>query len=716
VKDTSKEFSRLPSALMLQIDRLCTRLESSWQTGAGLQSEELLTELENLSSEQQQAALAELLPLELEYRRRHGQPVAFLELQARFPAADQIWLQQLSGDDEPDTILGTVEGDNSGFALATPLHSSVTAATSPIPEQLGDYRLLGILGQGGMGTVYRAVHERMGRAVAVKVLRAEIRGNAALLQRFEREVRTAARLIHPNIVTALDARIHNGLPFLVTELVDGEDLDTQVRRDGPLPLDAVLDAISQAAAGLAYAHEQGVVHRDIKPANLLRDRRGVVRVLDMGLARLDEVPSHSSRGIEQQEIGGLTDSGLIMGTAAWMAPEQARDTRKADARADLYSLGCTLHFLITGHAPYSADSTIDMIVAHLQRPLPLLQERVSGTVIPESVQELFEMLAAKNPEDRIQTAAATIARIAMIRDAIARNSELPLSKPRTHKQQSPPTHRNQIPLLGMVGIPLIAVGLMLAVLISYSLRVQPRNLPPAENAREDATSLPPQIDSPSPTATDDSASPNPPAWAFDGTAGCLHVPAISPEAGATYTLEAIVQPREFQTSNVISWLGPDWMALYISDSGLPGTARLFNEQSVVLTASTPIPLHRWTHLAAIFESNTARLFVDGREKTQAPINFTMTATTGGLYVGGVDPNRLPQGENQRFFNGSLQSLRISRGIRYSGPFTAPTTLREDPQTIAVMRPNTEGTGLVFIDSNGLELNAIPSSSGVQQMR
>jgi len=720
--DTSQEFSKLPSAIMLQIDRLCSRLESSWQTGTGLKSEDLLHELQNLTAAQQQAALQELLPLELDYRRRRGQPAGFPELAERFPSSDPVWLQQVLGWAEPDTILGSGDSDSGGFALTTggDKDSVIPAA---IPEQLGDYRLLGILGQGGMGTVYRAVHERMGRAVAVKVLRAEIRSNAALLQRFEREVRTAARLIHPNIVTALDARIHDGLPFLVTELVDGEDLETHVRRNGPLTVTAALDAIAQAANGLAYAHEQGVVHRDIKPANLLRDRRGLVRILDMGLARLDDVQSRSSTETEQPEPAGLTDSGLIMGTAAYMAPEQARDTRKADARSDLYSLGCTLHFLLTGRPPYSANSAIDMIVAHLQSPLPRLQDGSSRTIIPALVQELFELLAAKNPEDRMQTAATAAEQTNRLQKALTQGLEPSLPKatenslpPQTSQQtmpvlsQPPTVHSQRRQLLTAVGTVLLMMLLVISVLAMYSSRsgtevglpAGPTTVatpePPAQTAMQSADKNLPRSDLP--------------AITFDGVAGYLQLPTITPEAGTTYTLEAIIQPRRFQTSNVISWLGPDWMALFISDSGHPGTARLVADRSVVLTAPAAIQLNRWTHLAAVFDSQTNKLFIDGREEIHSPITFSLASTDGGLFVGGVDPARLPSGENQRFFNGRLRGFRISRGARYSSPFSPPDVLTRDPQTIAVMQPNTAGDGLVLVNGDGKELDLVLSDQGV----
>jgi len=204
-----------------------------------------------------------------------------------------------------------------------------------------------------------------------------------------------------------------------------------------------------------------------------------------------------------------------------------------------------------------------------------------------------------------------------------------------------------------------------------------------------------------------------PAITFDGINGYLNFPAVLSEPGAAYTLEAIIRPRRFQTSNVLSWLGPDWMALYISDTGQPGTARLFRGQSTVLLASVTLEADRWTHLAAVFESGRGRLFVDGREETLAPISFKMTETAGGLFAGGVDTSRLPEGENQRFFSGSLRGFRVSRGVRYTGPFTAPAVLEEDLQTIAAMRPNADQSELVFRNGLGEELRVVPSAAGLE---
>jgi serine/threonine protein kinase len=213
---------------------------------------------------------------------------------------------------------------------------------------IGNYEILDRLGAGGMGTVYKARHRRMKRIVALKTLTGEAARSPRFAERFQREVETVARLSHPNIVMAYDADESGGVPFLVMEFVDGRDLSHEVQQFGPLSTAAAVDRVLQAARGLAYAHAQGIVHRDIKPGNLLRDVSGVVKVADLGLARLTGASDSGERA--------LTMAGAVIGTMDYMAPEQALDAASTDHRADVYSLGCTLYFLLTGEPVYRAVS------------------------------------------------------------------------------------------------------------------------------------------------------------------------------------------------------------------------------------------------------------------------------------------------------------------------------------------------------------------------
>ncbi|HEY2253279.1 MAG TPA: serine/threonine-protein kinase [Planctomycetaceae bacterium] len=267
---------------------------------------------------------------------------------------------------------------------------------------LGNYVLLDKIGAGGMGMVFKAEHRRMKRLVAVKVL-PQAGKDPSLVKRFKREVEAAAKLTHANIVAAYDADEYNGKNFLVMEFVDGVDLAMHVKTNGPLPVDKALDYILQAARGLEHAHARGIVHRDIKPANLLLDKQGAVKILDMGLARIQEV-AKPSRPIDEE--AALTDMGNLMGTVDFMSPEQALDSRQADELSDLYSLGGTLHFLLTGRPMFGGDTMMARIMAHRESPIPSL--RAARKDVPPEIDTIFQRLVAKNKEGRYPSATELI--------------------------------------------------------------------------------------------------------------------------------------------------------------------------------------------------------------------------------------------------------------------------------------------------------------------
>ncbi|NQV27841.1 MAG: protein kinase [Rhodopirellula sp.] len=263
---------------------------------------------------------------------------------------------------------------------------------------LGNYVVLDELGRGGMGVVLKAEHRRMDRVVALKILSAAMTDTPEAVLRFQREVKAAARLEHPNIVVAYDADEADGTHFLVMQFVEGTDLSSLVKQKGSLSVDRAVTVVLQVAQGLEYAHSRGVVHRDIKPANLLLGRDGTVRILDMGLARLE------SAGIDQDQ---LTGSNQIMGTVDYMAPEQAKDTKNADARADIYALGITLWYLLTARPLYRGDSVVNKLLAHQSDPIPSLCEACPAA--SAELEAVFTRMVAKHPDNRYQNMSAVLA-------------------------------------------------------------------------------------------------------------------------------------------------------------------------------------------------------------------------------------------------------------------------------------------------------------------
>jgi serine/threonine protein kinase len=270
-----------------------------------------------------------------------------------------------------------------------------------VPPELVDhprYRVVRLLGQGGMGAVYLAEHRVMERLVALKVMRAELVRDDAAVDRFRREVRTAARLWHPNIVTAFDADQVGALHFLVMEYVEGVDLAKRLALNGPLPVAEACSHLRHAALGLHHAFEKGMIHRDIKPHNLILatgeagERFGRVKILDFGLARFSNAAS-----------SGQTASGMILGTVDFMAPEQADNARTVDIRADIYSLGCSLYYLLAARVPFPEGSLLQKMLAQMEKaPEPLSQFR---TDLPPLLLNVITRMMAKKPEERYQTPA-----------------------------------------------------------------------------------------------------------------------------------------------------------------------------------------------------------------------------------------------------------------------------------------------------------------------
>ena len=260
------------------------------------------------------------------------------------------------------------------------------------------YKLLNELGKGGMSSVYLAEHTSMHLPVAIKVLPVKRVREKSYLERFQREAKASFRLRHDNIAGATNFDHHGDLWYIVLDYIEGEDLHQKVKRTGPLPVRDAVEYIRQAACGLQYAHEEGLVHRDVKPANLMLDTKGTVKILDLGLA-LDG---------DDDEEGGLTKAHdeKVLGTADYLAPEQSKNSHSADPRSDIYALGCTLYYLIVGRAPFARGSVIERIKAHWNEPAPnpLDELEKPPADLDSALIDLYFRMMEKHPDARPQTA------------------------------------------------------------------------------------------------------------------------------------------------------------------------------------------------------------------------------------------------------------------------------------------------------------------------
>lgn len=267
---------------------------------------------------------------------------------------------------------------------------------------LGRYKLLKELGRGGMGAVFQAEHATLKRIVALKVMASQLLQDERAIARFHREIQAAAALDHPNIVAAYDAESVEETHFLVMEYVPGQTLEDLVEGEKTLPIATACEYIRQAALGLAHAHDRGMAHRDIKPANLLvsstADGGALVKILDMGLARFAS---------ESGDDGGLTKTGQIMGTPDFIAPEQARNTKVADIRSDIFSLGCTLFRLLTGRVPYGGENVMEKLMARALEDAPRVRSK--NPEVPDELDTVVAKMLARDPDSRYQTPGELVA-------------------------------------------------------------------------------------------------------------------------------------------------------------------------------------------------------------------------------------------------------------------------------------------------------------------
>ncbi len=308
---------------------------------------------------------------------------------------------------------------------------------------LGPYVFLDLLGEGGMGRVYKARHTRLGRDEAVKVIRKEKLAHPAAEGRFYAEIQAVSKMDHPNVVAAYDAGQVGDTHYYAMELIDGTDLTRVVRERGALPVPEACEYVRQAALGLHHAHEMGLVHRDVKPSNLIVTRNGrQVKVVDLGLARVEQSNEDAHR---------ITQEGFVIGTPDFLAPEQARDPGGVDIRADVYALGATLYYLLTAKVPYDGASPTEKLLKHCTEPPPeLLAARPDA---PPPLADLLRWFMAKRADDRPQTPAVMAAALQPFcpRPVPGSGGYAPVPQ---HRPPAWPAHPAAAPVLLPVPLPL----------------------------------------------------------------------------------------------------------------------------------------------------------------------------------------------------------------------------------------------------------------------
>jgi serine/threonine protein kinase len=767
-----------PNILLQQrIDAACNRFEAEWRAGNEPSRDEFV---QQFPPEEQELLARELLEIENWWRAKRESSAmsqAARRSNTAAPPAPQIsaeeFIQRIRNSDvlppaEAKRIADEWRSSNATDADAKHLaqqlvrQRKLTAYQAAALYQakgsglvVGNYTILDKLGQGGMGVVFRAQHRLMGRIVALKVLPPKLVKSPGLVKRFEREVRAVAQLEHPNIVSAFDADQDKGMHFLVMQYVEGGDLASLVKEHGPLPLDQALDCVLQAARGLEYAHRRGIIHRDIKPANLLLSTDGTVKILDLGLARIDA----QAGAADQTE---LTQTGAVMGTIDYMSPEQALNTKHADQRADIYSLGVSLWYLLTGRSLYGGESVMERLLAHREQPIPALADRLPAsefsTTNQVALEGVFRKMVAKRPEDRYPSMTEVIAdlqRCVQSTGPAAADAALdeflqrlqlsggPFSEDRLTSGERSQTAASANPTLSIRSAGAETdpqTEQSLAGLQAGGARKRPPPGAALWQARRTwiaacatallvlLTGIIIKIASPDGTATelnvadgskieiiDDGAPKIPPrvapvpvagaanyALEFDGVDDYVEIPGLELPEPTGYTIEAFIEPRgvteHSDTKVFLALSGRNRAQLNLGrpTANAPSLYALGSYGYVMAPRNDLV--NRRTHVAFCQSPDQMHLYVDGKSIAAKP-NYPKRhpgQTPGPGRISGILNET---GIQNTQFHGLVDEIRVSKRVRYTRDFTPATRHEPDADTIALYHFD-EGTGDILKDSSG----------------
>lgn len=361
---------------------------------------------------------------------------------------------------KPEEPGSSPPGNQEATVITTRAPMEVASASVPAPSagterlgpgsRLGHFELLECVGGGGMGRVFRAYDSALGRTVAVKVLSPEQAADGEVLLRFRHEAQTAARLNHENIVQVYHVGDAQGLPYIVFEFIEGLNIRALVERKGVLPLAEAVSYTFQVAEALAHAAAQNVVHRDIKPSNILITTEGHAKLIDLGLARLHKISA---------AVGDLTASGVTLGTFDYISPEQARDPRTADVRSDIYSLGCTLFYMLAGRPPFPEGTVLQKLLQHQgEEPPDVRQFRPE---LPPETSRLLRKMMAKDPRRRFQSAQQLIEALVVFAEQLGLQPAAPGERSWVSGVQPPLSlYQRHLPWIAPVAVLAVAVVLL----------------------------------------------------------------------------------------------------------------------------------------------------------------------------------------------------------------------------------------------------------------
>ena len=633
--DDHTAFESLSTDDMLRVNLFCDGFERRWRQGVP-SIPSFLDEMDAHKSSSYFAVLClELIAIDIQHRYRLGHECSISFYTSLFRSVDEHDIARIYND----VVVSKAKIDDCG-----PLQ---------IDQQIGDYVVKERIGTGGMGAVYRAEHRLMGRQVAIKILSGRTSNDSNSQRRFLREVRALAKLSHPNIIAAFDARIEGDLLYLVTEWGQGENLAQRVARSGPLENRLALELVLQAARGLHYAHTQGIVHRDVKPSNLLLDQQGVLKVLDLGLARL-------MLDNEEASSEALTQSMHLLGTVAYMAPEQARSPLSSNQRSDIYSLGCTLFFLLTGKPPYSGATNVDVLFSHARDPVPNRIDTCK-TANMETARLLQSMLA-KEPSLRPEDMREVEQRL----ERIVSSSDSALDVKRfggSQLSQWKPWRRRWSRRTEFV-----TVLILTAIAISISLGIPKlagvwSSIPFHSTERNDLVGI------------------NLNGKTSFGQIINFDVPVPnSALIEASFTAGAGDGP-----ANLVTWTGDRILGLFIDQNNCWGVSFADGNHSYVSVSDEKAIVGKQQLIAARCEASTVRLYIDGRQVPSIAREYRMVATKKAFCFGGLPPGLLPLDVGTRFLSGKLHRLRVSTGNLPSAAMKPSDLLNRPGSTLALLQ-------------------------------